>query len=49
MIKPLVIILMFALAGCSAVPQGVHAPSPCSSSEAAYACQIERYQNVNVD
>jgi hypothetical protein len=48
MIKPVVVVLLLALAGCGGVPYQ-REPSPCAVSEASYACQIERYQNVNVN
>ena len=41
--------LLLALAGCAAVPRYRPEPSPCALSEASYECQVERYQNVNVD
>ena len=48
-----VLMLLLALAGCAAVPapaQRAAIPSPCAGgNEASYACQVERYQNVNVD
>ena len=38
--------LLLALAGCAAAPQYVTA-SPCDQGETSYACQVERYNNVN--
>lgn len=49
MVKALGVIFILALAGCSGLPPVQHAASPCDAGEAAYACQVERYQNVNVD
>ena len=50
MAKP-VLFLVLALAGCAdlsdAQPQYT-ANSPCQLHEASYACQVERYHNVNV-
>lgn len=52
MLKTSILVLcLFALGGCAALPS--QAPyqasvSPCAVSEASYACQVERYQNVNV-
>jgi hypothetical protein len=48
MAKAITVVLLLALAGCSAVPRRQDA-SPCAVSEASYECQVERYQNVNVD
>ena len=48
MVKAAVVVLLLALAGCSGVPYHPD-PSPCAASEASYECQVERYQNVNVD
>jgi hypothetical protein len=48
MIKPLIVVVLLTLTGCSALPAPqVRPPSPCDASEASYACQIERYQNVD--
>ena len=42
--------LAATLAGCSATPDRLAVDSPCvRQGEAAFACQIERYQNVNGD
>jgi hypothetical protein len=45
------IFVLLALSGCSGLPPARYqaAPSPCAVSEASYECQVERYQNVNVD
>ncbi|MDB5858191.1 MAG: hypothetical protein JWQ76_1880 [Ramlibacter sp.] len=45
------IIILLALSACSGLParQYEASPSPCAISEASYECQVERYQNVNVD
>jgi hypothetical protein len=41
--------LLLALAACASVPPPMaHVPSPCDAGEASYACQVERYNNVNV-
>lgn len=47
--KLLFVIFSLLLAGCSAAPRGVDRSSPCFENEATYACQVERYQNVNAD
>ena len=47
MIRSFTIALLFALAGCSALPPAQHSGSPCDAGEATYACQVERYQNVS--
>ena len=39
--------LLFALAGCSALPPAQYSSSPCDAGEARMACQIERYNNVS--
>jgi hypothetical protein len=49
MIKALGVLLLVALAGCSGIPQFQHTVSPCAADEASYACQVERYQNVNAE
>jgi hypothetical protein len=42
-------LLLLALAGCgSAPPPVVDMRSPCFAKEASYECQVERYNNVNV-
>jgi hypothetical protein len=48
MVKPFIVAVLLALAGCSAVPRRQEIASPCHASEASYECQVERYQNVNV-
>jgi hypothetical protein len=48
MVKAFSVVLLLALAGCSGVPPQ-YAASPCATSEASYACQIERYFNVSAD
>jgi hypothetical protein len=40
------IVVLLALAGCSAVPVQRTA-SPCDAGEATYACQVERYKNIS--
>jgi hypothetical protein len=49
--QAIAIVVLLALSGCAALPAGHQqaAPSPCAVSEASYECQVERYQNVNVD
>jgi hypothetical protein len=49
MFRSSILVLALAVAGCSPgpAPPGVHAPSPCASDEASYACQVERYHNVS--
>jgi hypothetical protein len=47
MIKSLTLIVLLALAGCSALPPPQLVASPCATSEASYECQVERYHNVN--
>lgn len=49
MVKALGVVFILALAGCSGLPPVPHGASPCDAGEASYACQVERYQNVNVD
>jgi hypothetical protein len=42
-------LLLALLAGCaSGPPPVVDVHSPCYAHEASYACQVERYNNVNV-
>jgi hypothetical protein len=42
-------VFILMLAGCSGVPPRQYPASPCSTGEASYACQIERYHNVAAD
>jgi hypothetical protein len=43
-------LLLLALAGCASAPPPVlDVRSPCYANEASYECQIERYNNVNVE
>jgi len=51
MFKSLCLVALLALSACAAMPPGPLdvSPSPCAISEASYECQVERYQNVNVD
>jgi hypothetical protein len=49
MVKALGVVFILALAGCSGLPPEQHSASPCDAGEASYVCQVERYQNVNVD
>jgi hypothetical protein len=46
MAKTCLVVLLVALAGCAAVPQGQYSVSACNGAEASYACQVERYHNV---
>jgi hypothetical protein len=46
--RPLTIVLLLALAGCSALPRGQVAASPCDVSQVSYECQVERYEHVGV-
>jgi hypothetical protein len=48
MIKAFSAVLLLALAGCSSIAQPQYTASPCAAGEASYACQVERYHNVNV-
>jgi hypothetical protein len=47
MIKALSVVLLMGLAGCAGIPPDQYSASPCSASEASYACQIERYNKAN--
>jgi hypothetical protein len=49
MVKAFSVVVILVLAGCSAVPYRQPTVSPCAAGEASYECQVERYQNVNVD
>jgi hypothetical protein len=40
-------VLLCALAACSNVPAASTDNSACAQSESSYACQVERYKNVN--
>jgi hypothetical protein len=46
--KALGIMVLLVLAGCATAPGYQPVASPCAVSEASYACQVERYHNVNV-
>jgi hypothetical protein len=46
MVKAFSVVFLLALAGCSGVPYRPYIESPCSTGEASYPCQIERYHNV---
>ena len=48
MTKALGLAVLLVLAGCAGTPPSQHAVSPCFIEEASYACQVERYHNVNV-
>jgi hypothetical protein len=41
--------LLLASGGCVSLPPPMPDASPCAAGEASYACQVERYHNVNVD
>ena len=51
MSKRATFLVLLALSACSSLPPPRidASPSPCAVSEASYECQVERYQNVNVD
>jgi hypothetical protein len=48
MVKAFGAVLLLALAACSNLPYVQDTASACSAGEATYACQVERYHNVNV-
>jgi hypothetical protein len=48
MVKTIFVVLLLAQAGCSNVSLRQDNRSPCSVSEASYECQVERYDNINV-
>jgi hypothetical protein len=46
----LTVLLFTTLASCTNLPRAPAGPtSPCDVSKASYECQIEQYQNVNVE
>ena len=47
MIRVFAFVILFALAGCSALPATQYSGSACDAGEARMACQIERYNNVS--
>jgi len=47
MAKACTIVLSLLLAGCAGMTPYRPGPSPCDAGEATYACQIERYNNVD--
>jgi hypothetical protein len=51
MSKLSVLSVLLALGACSALPppaaRPVNTTSACAASETSYACQVERYNNVN--
>lgn len=49
MTRALLAVLSLALAGCPSLPRPELQASPCATSEASYECQVERYNNVNVN
>ena len=48
-LRAVLIALLLAQAGCTAIEPPAGQASPCRASEAAMACQVERYHNVNAD
>ena len=45
-----VLLSLLAVAGCTAVVPRNAVTSPCVlNGEASYACQVERYENVNAN
>ena len=46
MTRTFAFVILFALAGCSAMPAAQYSGSACDAGEARMACQIERYNNV---
>jgi hypothetical protein len=46
--KSLVLLALLLLEACSGMPTYQRAASPCDASEASMECQVERYNNVNV-
>jgi hypothetical protein len=42
-------LLVLALAACSTTAPRDDSASACAKSETSYECQVERYNNVNVD
>ena len=48
MVKAFCVVLLVTLAGCAGTVPIQQAASPCWNNEASYACQVERYHNVNV-
>jgi hypothetical protein len=44
-----IFLLFLLLGGCANLPPPVREPSPCDAGETTYECQVERYNNVNVD
>ena len=43
MVKTISLIFLLALAGCSGIPQGQYAASPCATNPGGYDCQIQNY------
>jgi hypothetical protein len=42
------LLLLLPLAACSSLPPPVQQdPSACAAGESTYACQVERYRDVN--
>jgi hypothetical protein len=40
-------VLVCVLAGCANMPAASTSDSACAQNESSYACQVERYKNVN--
>jgi hypothetical protein len=49
MAKAFSIFFLLALAGCSGMPSSQASASACTANESSYACQVERYHNVNAN
>ncbi|NML47050.1 hypothetical protein HHL11_25115 [Ramlibacter sp. G-1-2-2] len=50
MSRRLIAVLLLALAGCASLPPPPREPSPCElEGEASYACQVQRYQDVDAN
>jgi hypothetical protein len=45
--KPLVLIVLLVLAGCSDMQPYQRTASPCAAGEASMECQVYRYNNVS--
>lgn len=43
MMKSLALVVLAALAGCSAMPQPEHTASACSARPGSYDCQVHDY------
>lgn len=47
MIRPFILLLCCAAAGCATRPAPQASASACAVHEASYACQVERYHHVS--